>query len=252
MNDAMILKAGLVALSIWLCFGVSAESAGGKKTKKNISPKQNSSKKIQKPFDLKATRYWKLLGMSKSEVIKELTGDEEERDPMTLLVYKDYAEGVRDVQDMRDTVEVVFKDDKATMVRERFTYFTGYSSHQTEWYDSNGIIKPQPIIKDQTGPATLMIEDGMDIGSYLDEVRRALLKNFDSASACNDLKIAVEIKPDGSVESAEVLTSSGDATLDKKALDAFKATKFPPLYGSHKSRSMGRAFTLKLFLSQPR
>jgi len=253
MIDATILTACRVAIAMWLCFSVAAESASGErrvKPVKHSSPSHNSKKKAPAPFDLKATRYWKLLGMSKSAVIKELTGDEEEPYPMRLLVYKDYASGKRDVQDMRDSVQVVFKDDKATMIRESFTYFTNYSSHQTEWYDTNGIINPQPVVQEPKESATLDIVDGMEMNSYWDEIRSAILKNFHSASACNDLEIAFEISPDGSVDLMTVNKTSGDTAVDKQAMDAIKATKFPPFYGSHKRRSMAVSFKLKAFLTE--
>lgn len=242
-----------LAIALGLCLSVAVQSASAQSPVKNSSSKHSSKKKRKQapaPFNLKATTYWKLLGMSKDAVIKELTGDEEERDPMHLLVYKDYASGRRDVQDMRDSVQIVFKNDKATMIRETFTYFTNYSSHQSEWYDASGIIKPQPIVQEPKESATLDIVDGMEMNAYWNEIRGAILQNFHSASQCNDLEIAFEISPDGSADLITVNKSSGDAAVDKQAVDAIKATKFPPLYGSHKWRSMAVSCKLKAFLSE--
>lgn len=195
-----------------------------------------------------------MLGLSKTAVIKELTGDEEELHPMRLLVYNDYAYGRRDVMDMRDSVQIVFKDDKATMLCERFTYFTNYRTSESGWYDANGIVKPQPKVQEPKGEPTLDISDGMDTNAYFDEIRLAISKNFHSASACNDLEVTFEIKPDGSADDAEGLytvnKSSGDPALDKQAENAIRATKFPPLYGSHKRRSMAVNLHLKIFLAE--
>lgn len=262
-----ISKANHIAVAICLFFSLAAgastgltiaqhsqakQTPGKHNSAKHSSPTRKSkNKKISPaPFNLKSTRYWKLLGMSKTAVIKELTGDEEEVYPMRLLVYKDYIIGKREIQDMRDSVDIVFKDEKATMVRERFTYFTNYRTEPTGWYNSTGLIKPQPVVKEPTESPTLDIVDGMDMNAYYDEVRDAILKNFHSASECNALEIAFEIRPDGSTQYVTKNKTSGDPALDNQAMDAISRTTFPPLYGSHKWRSMALTLKLKAFLEE--
>ncbi|MBS1952601.1 MAG: TonB C-terminal domain-containing protein [Cyanobacteria bacterium SZAS-4] len=258
MLDATLPKTCALAITMCLTFSVAAEATEPQSESQNTPEKHSSTEHKSKkkknepePFDLKKTRYWKLLGMSKSAVIKELTGDDEESNPMDLTVYQDYFSGVRNVQDMRDRVTIVFKDDKAAMIDESFTYFTNYRNYQTGWYNSDGLIEPQPDVKEPTEPYTLYIKDGMDVDAYDAEIKKAILKNFHSAAQCNDLEISFEIRPTGKTEYvSKNETTSGNPALDKEAMDAISATTFPPLTGSHKWRSMALTLKLKLFLAE--
>jgi len=98
----------------------------------------------------------------------------------------------------------------------------------------------------------LLIQDGIDLNSYYDAMRSEIKKHFHSLSACNGLAIMVEIAPDGSVSETEVRHTSGDPAIDKEAVDAIKASKFPPRYGpnAHTKDGFVQVLPLKQFLMQ--
>jgi hypothetical protein len=194
--------------------------------------------------------YIELFGKSRNEVIKVMTDPEDSYHEWTALFYKDYAEGSSGYADISESLELIFENDKVVMVHDHVYYMNG-THNDTHWLDRGGLAKQKPVIRDHTNEKTVrVIDHGMDPLGYFDDMRARLKKKFHAEKPCDDLQLRFIIDRDGTVrnQSVTVVHSSGDATVDKYALDTLYSTKFGPLKGEKHPYGWDLGLTLCSFL----
>jgi hypothetical protein len=177
-------------------------------------------------------QFTKFIGQAKSDIFKHFTKDDPNWD---FQFWKSFASGEQSFADSTTDVQFVFDKDKVTMVRS--SVVPGQQNDNPAppygpWMGAKGAIKPQPKISAPKDKPEQVTNRGIDLNAYMAEVIARLKKNYHPSKPGVGPIVSITIDQSGKVQpnSTGIFKRSGDANIDKQAIDALKATtSYPPL-----------------------
>lgn len=129
-----------------------------------------------------------------------------------------------------------------------FALSPAVDAHNGLRYLMDAVLPLEPSAPTSAPAKSSAVASNVDFGPYMREMQRRIKMNWDKPNGCSDKRVTLlfKIAKDGKLLSNSILKSSGDARLDKSAIDAVnKSAPFRPLPVEFKENDIKVQFTFE-------